>query len=288
MKIFCQVVVKNEADRFWDSWLDWHVRIFPDGVHIFDDNSDDETVSMALAAGATVSKYGPSKEGPTFLEHEGKFRQEAWRCFENAFGPEPGDWVFCIDSDEFFVARNDELTLLYEACTWANENRRSAYTVVIPEVFYTDIADDGLLSNAYVRTDGWWGTIAGTRLFPYQRNGEFADKPMASGSEPTYVAQQSRRSTLQHAWLMHYGYSRPEDVKAKFERYSKLPHGHANKHIQSIVEEPDLTLWEGPRTDVYYGRRPEPGPERAAPVQDEEPVEVEVPDEGDFEMPEVQ
>jgi hypothetical protein len=89
--------------------------------------------------------------------------------------------------------------------------------------------------------------------------GQFADRVMASGSEPTYVPRAPHVS-LQNVWLLHYGYARPEDVAAKYERYTARPGGHSDTHIQSIVAEPQLVPWDGPLIDVYLGARPAPGP----------------------------
>jgi hypothetical protein len=258
MRVLAQVVVRNEAERYWPSWLDWHVSVFgKDNIHVFDDNSDDDTAQMAVDAGVKVTAREAGT--PAFLEHEGRFRQRAWNEMEQALEPGHGDWVFCIDSDEFLLARGDESDELYRACEWGNHQRRGAYLVSIPEVFRTEVEDSKLV-NLQVRVDGWWGKIAGTRLFAWQRGGMFADRVMASGSEPTYVPLAARTS-LQNMWLLHYGYARPDDAKAKYLRYTVSPGGHSNVHIQSILSEPQLVPWDGPVVDVYLGARPVAGPE---------------------------
>lgn len=258
MRVLANIVVRNEAQRYWDSWLDWHVPLFgAENVHVWDDHSDDDeqTLGMAIDAGASVSA---DDHAPRFLEHEGRCRQRAWNAMEAALKPEPGDWVFCLDADEFLVGRSDERNLLYHACDWANVNGRTALMVSIPEVFRTDLQDDGLLTRPMVRLDGWWGRIAGTRLFAWQPGGQFSERAMASGSEPTYVGV-APRSTLTGLWLLHYGYARPEDVYDKYERYLSRG-GHADAHVASIVTDPVLAPWDGPTINVYLGRRPEPGP----------------------------
>jgi hypothetical protein len=258
MRVLAQVVARNEAGRYWPSWLAWHVPIFKaENIHVYDDRSDDDTAEMADAAGVHVTRRGETET--TFLEHEGRFRQRAWNHMERALEPRQGDWVFSIDADEFLLGRGDELDEVYKACEWANSNRRGAYMVSIPEIFRTELLDDRRLFHPQVRVDGWWGKIAGTRLFAWRPNGRFSDRAMASGSEPTYVTN-APRVVLQNLWLLHYGYARPEDVKAKYARYSATPGAHANSHIASIMEEPALVPWDGPQIDVYLGARPEPGP----------------------------
>lgn len=184
MRVLAQVVVRNESDRYWSSWLDWHVSLFgAECVHVYDDASTDSTAEMALAAGVQVTRG----EAPGFLEHEGRLRQRAWNQMERALEPELGDWVFAVDADEFLLSRSDERDELYRACEWANSHHRGAYMISIPETFRSDVDEDGKLVNLEVRVDGWWGRIAGTRLFAWRQGGSFADRAMASGSEPTYV-----------------------------------------------------------------------------------------------------
>ncbi len=124
MKIICQVVVRNEAGRYWDSWLKWHMPIF-DQIHIYDDASIDQTGHMALQAGATVS-VAPIH---SFLEHEGLCRQSAWCQMEGALAPSPDDWIFTLDADEFVVGD------FRQAIKKAAEKNFEAIQIPIPEVF---------------------------------------------------------------------------------------------------------------------------------------------------------
>jgi hypothetical protein len=135
--------------------------------------------------------------------------------------------------------------------------------VSIPEVFRSQVTQEGKLVDLATRVDGWWGQIAGTRLFAWRAGGLFADKQMASGSEPTYVPV-AARSSLQGMWLLHLGYAQEEDRKAKYLRYTVSPGGHANTHIQSILAEPTLVPWDGPLIDLYLGSRPVAGPDVVA------------------------
>lgn len=205
-----------------------------DGHFFYDDRSDDATLEVAIGHGCTVVQR--PDDVPAFLEHEGRFRQAAWEAFERAMKPEPGDWVFSIDCDELLLENGAEPSIR-EQCEAARGH--SALLVTIPECFGFD-ADGWPL----VRTDGYWGTIRGTRLFSYRRGGRFADKAMGSGSEPGYASAGHRRR-LEGVWLLHVGYARPEDRKAKHARYSVLS-GHADSHVESIVREPTLKRWDGP------------------------------------------
>lgn len=250
MNVFCHTVVRNEQARYWRAWLDWTTGIF-DSVHVYDDASTDDTFDMAVKAHChTTLREG----GVTFLGHEGMFRQQAWRAFELRCKPQDGDWVFCIDSDEFLLSQRDERGWLYDQCSLANLQGLGSLVVSIPEVFdveQTDETGELELVNPAVRIDGYWGDIKGPRLFRYQDGGIFAKKQMGSGSEPTYVAA-ARSGVLTEMWLMHYGYARKEDQVAKYARYSHRQ-GHSDKHVESIMTEPTLVPWDGPKLNVRVG-----------------------------------
>jgi glycosyltransferase involved in cell wall biosynthesis len=254
-RLLVQMVTRNEADRYLDSSLAWHFDIF-DGIHVYDDRSDDDTVQLAEQTGCEVTQR-PLNE-PSFLEHEGNFRQAGWHAFEDVFGPTLDDWILALDADEFLLARADEQDRLWQVIDEAERLAAGAVFVPIPEVFEVETDDsDGCLqmSRPKVRVDGYWGQIVGTRLFRYQPGGLFANRRLASGSEPTYVSH-ARKFRTTDLWLMHYGYADPRDKLAKYERYSGMSHFHNDAHIRSIMEEPVLVPWDGPAIDIWRGRRP--------------------------------
>jgi hypothetical protein len=82
-----------------------------------------------------------------------------------------------------------------------------------------------------------------------QNGGQFFDRKLACGSEPTYVVSwtRSRNYWLHSGFIMqHLGYIKDEDKKIKHERYMSLDQGefHNINHIQSIVDEnPVLINW---------------------------------------------
>lgn len=254
MRILGQMVVRNEADRYLDCSLRWHMAIL-DGVHVYDDRSDDNTAALAYSHRVQLTERPDGV--PSFLEHEGHFREAAWRAFEFAMAPTEDDWVLAFDADEFLTSPHDEIASLDTACREANHYGWLARKIAIPEVFAVTVTDDGDLIEPQVRMDGYWGSIIGTRLFRYQRGGHFAERPMGSGSEPTYVAEAGQWGPpADNLFLVHYGYAFPEDQRLKHERYSRLmQNGHADRHIASIVEPPSLVRWDGPAIDVWRGQR---------------------------------
>ncbi len=199
---------------------------------------------------------------PSFLEREGQFRQRAWQWFEESVQPEPGDTVLALDADEFLVAGEDQDVsartvgwAIGQAIEAAAANGSMAVMVPVPEVFDAT-CPDFLYTDPMVRTDGFWGTIAGTRLFRYQRGGTFRNRAMGSGAEPTFVADSAPRAPRYPGLsLLHLGYMDAADRRAKHQRYTELvDHGHANSHIQSIIARPTLEPWKGPWPAVWRGR----------------------------------
>lgn len=249
------MVTKNEADRYLDACLD-HGACFLDGLALYDDQSTDETVQ--LAGKHSVKWCTRTGDVPAFLEHEGRFRQAAWDWFEDVLSPEPGDWVLALDADEFLVAEDDIRARVNKLIEVAE--RRDAWSIRlrIPEVFDAELVGEDpyprRLENPRIRTDGFWGKIAGTRLFRWEGGGRFRDKSMGCGAEPDYVSKRSISEESSGVFLMHYGYAHPDDRATKHERYTTLiDHGHNNGHIQSIVQEPRLESWTGPVAEVWRG-----------------------------------
>jgi glycosyltransferase involved in cell wall biosynthesis len=229
------MVTKNEADRYLGLALS-ALRPVVDEVFVFDDISSDTTVSIAEEHGCVCTSRHPT--GPSFLEHEGRFRQMAWDVFEAALEPEIGDWILAIDADEIVTAIGNPRELLLEAAEASNGRGELARQIPIPEVF--DVRD----GVPFVRLDGYWGKIVGTRFFAYQPNGKFSERAMASGSEPLYIRPYIG-PIVEGFWLLHLGYARKADQIAKSQRYTERV-GHSDAHVASILKEPRLAKWTGP------------------------------------------
>lgn len=251
MRLLIHMPVKNEADRWLEACLQW-ASTFADELHVYDDRSDDDTASVASSY-ANVTVRGPA--GPSFLEHEGQFRENAWHAFEVMAHPEPGDWVLALDADEFLVGNPDVnlRELVLEHCGRADATGAGAILLPVPEMFGADFGPDGRVTKLHQRMDGLWRSIRGTRLFRYQEGGSFRNKPMGCGSEPTYVTERPAMA-VDDLWLLHLGYVRDEDKTMKHERYSSLlDHGHNNDHVQSIVRKRRERDWDGPLPSIWLG-----------------------------------
>lgn len=243
-KLYALMVVKDEAGRYMEACIQ-HLRPQVEDVFVYDDRSTDDTTDIAGQAGCMVSIRRPDQ--PSFLEHEGQFRQNAWLDFQQFMRPKVGDWVLAIDSDEFLV--EDSPGTVQRLLNQAEYMRAKSLFIRLPEIF--DIRD----GVPYTRMDGLWNTILCTRIFRYEEGGTMADKPMACGSEPTYI-QVAPKLPANGLYLLHYGYANKDDVQEKYKRYtSLLDHGHNNMHVQSIITEPVLHPWGRAAPEVWRGRR---------------------------------
>lgn len=234
-RILGMMCVRNEGDRYLAHVLDWHS--FLDGVFVYDDQSTDDTVACAREWGAS-QVIERTNDVPSFMQHEGEFRQAAWEQFEISMHPQLGDWVLSIDADEFWEpAYGSPRERLDDAVCVAKAGDSNGVTLNVVEVF--DVDREG---KTWRRTDGFWGTITATRLFAYQLGGRIANREMGCGSVPTYVSTAGHPTTT--GALVHYGYATPDDRQAKFLRYSNhRNNGHNPQHIASIIEQPFLTPW---------------------------------------------
>jgi glycosyltransferase involved in cell wall biosynthesis len=245
-RILGLIVTKNEAGRFLDCNLAWHAKLL-DGIVVYDDQSHDATPEIAAFHRC---EYVRRDDGtPTFLEHEGAFRQAGYEAFERILRPEMGDWILAFDADEFLVSRDpddDERIDLEQACRHAETLAATSVHLPRPEAWE--------IKPLRVRQDGFWGNIKCTRLFRWQPGGVIQQKPMGCGSEPGYVAM-GRISPYNHGlYLMHYGYVAPADRLEKYHRYASLAnHGHNDAHIESILDQPVLQQWEGSDISVWRG-----------------------------------
>jgi len=205
---------------------------------VFDDRSSDDSPEIAREFGTLVVR---DEGSPSFLEHEGQFRQDGWRAFEEYMKPEIGDWVLAFDADEFLVHKNQRKVL--EEFT---KNNGGFVSLQIP---FVEVFDVDLSGNPSYRVDGFWGTIKAPRFFAYKPGGKFQQVPMGCGSVPIYVLNTSTGTRANDLVFLHYGYAVFSDRVDKHDRYSTYPSGHNSRHIQSILEKPSLRPWTGLRPD---------------------------------------
>lgn len=234
MRLLLNMVARNEADRYLGACLSW-IKPYVDDLFLYDDRSDDGTLEVAKAHGVKTQRR--AAQIPSFMEAEGLFRETGWHRMMEALNPRSGDWVLCLDADEFPVPRER----LRGLCLEADKKGFRSINVRMPEIFSLDPVAE--------RTDGYWGTIVGTRLMRFQYGDQtFRTPRMGSGVFPAYAYQCSNWNERSECGLriLHYGYAREEDRIRKHERYTSIvANGHNDRHIQSILKEPTLRAWDG-------------------------------------------
>lgn len=245
-RVFGLVVTKNECDRYLQACLKWHLPLV-NALLVYDDGSDDDTLKVVADSGG--AHYTCRPDGvPSFMEHEGRFRQDSLHALEELFQPVEGDWIIVIDTDEFLVIDGGDWRTLHNVA--ASADRAGCKSVRIPRPEIWD------LNPPSERIDGFWGNIQCTRLFRWEPGGVIKDVAMGCGNEPTYVNSAKVYTKSRSLHLLHVGYVEEEDRKDKYDRYSSLSdHGHNDRHIQSILAVPTLRRWTGEMPDIWRGVR---------------------------------
>lgn len=241
IRLVVLMVVKNEADRYLAQALS-NATEYADDIFVYDDQSTDESFQVASEyAQVTVRP----DHVPTFMEHEGRFRQAALDTMIEELRLQEGDWVHVLDADEFLVCENDVRTTIDELTETARHRRARALRVRIPTVWGGTVSD-GVLVDPVVRADRFWNTLKEPRIWQYYPGAKFLDKAMACRNEPTYV----RKFPMLDAptlFNLHYGYAATADRVVRYERYTNLEnHGHHPKFIESINAAAPVKRWTGP------------------------------------------
>jgi len=236
--VFGLMVIGDEAGRYLYSAIDNAIKAV-DVLFVFGDQPTDGSEEIVKSFPSAQVLYQRRSDGdPSFLEHEGRFRQASWETFEVMVGPTTNDWIIGIDSDEVLVGPTEcrpcDLKPIFDKAGGAD-----AVLLPRPEVWGYD--DQGW---PLLRKDGYWGNIQCTRLFRYKPGGRIRDIPMGCGNEPEGFIKNIARFT-NGVELLHYGYVHPDDRQDKYERYTRLSVGHDPRHIQSILATPTLVRWNG-------------------------------------------
>lgn len=231
MSIYGMMVVKNESGRYLQSVLN-NLLSCVDGVFVYDDASEDETVQTALDCGAIV--LARHENSFSFQQDEGSFREQALEAMIEKLSLRDGDWVLSLDADEYPSNGEGSFNKSHlESLIYESDGRAIQFT--IPEVF--GISDNG---NPLIRVDGFWKDIKGVRLFPYNANYTTFKKGLASGSVPEHYLKDPFEAI--NSVILHYGYLDQADRVKKYARYFGAP-GHSVKHVDSILRQGRFTEW---------------------------------------------
>lgn len=221
----------NEGSRYLKESLE-HLAPHVDSIVVYDDRSTDDTVEIAKEWTSFV--FVRCEDRPSFRQHEGQFRQDAWRAMESVLWPsDQKDWILAIDADELLHNAESLPTLM-------DDRQIDVYGMT----FYH------MWNETQYRIDKAWKPGIFTRLYRYYNGGEFAQRALACGSTPTYVSNMVRRGIrfqpMTRLRMQHMGYARDEDKQMKHDRYMDLDGGkfHSLSHLESIIDEkPELVDW---------------------------------------------
>jgi len=249
MTIIASFVLRNEADRYLESCLEWNSQWW-DRLFVYDDQSTDDTRDICGQYTDTI--ISRPDDVPSFMEHEGRYRSAAWAAMIDCCNPSEDDWIFAVDADEFLVGAEEGVDLRAEvrcATVGATMHGASSVELAIPDVW----APETRIRKTGIRTDGFWGGMSRPELIRFNPIWEFRPKSMGCGSGPTYSFQAPFRT--ERLSLLHYGHAAPADRQERYDRYMSLPdHGHNPKHIASIVKGATLDEWSGQVPTVWRGR----------------------------------
>jgi glycosyltransferase involved in cell wall biosynthesis len=224
MTLAISMILRNEADRHLIRVMENVLRI-PGRCYVTDDGSTDDSASICEDFGCMVRRTAPQ-----FWQHEGQARQAHMDWMAQFLSP--GDWVLAMDADETI----NKPECLEETIRSAEHLQDQAISLPLYE-FWTE---------SEYRVDGYWFGTGAPVLYRWREGAEIADREMGSGREPTYVrnVQVFRQKDIH---LQHWGYLYPDDRIRKHKAYSERlgGHGHDNGHVNSIITEPILRLYEG-------------------------------------------
>lgn len=232
--------IKNEAHRYLASSIGEFMRCV-DSLFVWDDQSDDDSVEIALSLGAEVHRR--KNDIPSFLEAEGAFRQAGWETMAERFRVKENDYVIVLDADEFFA----EPTSVVIRCFLASQYQMKSIQCNIVEIFDT--------APLRYRTDGYWGSITGVRIAAYRDGSQnYTTMGMGCGVFP-YYAYKGKPYHDRLLPILHFGYAHEDDRMTKYNRYSSIQdNGHSNKHIESILGRWSLKEWIGTEPAWKRGR----------------------------------
>jgi glycosyltransferase involved in cell wall biosynthesis len=198
-------LVRNEAGKFWRSALSVWSK-FADEILVLDDNSEDNTVELALAAGAKVF----TRSGRTAWGAEASARQE---LFDIAMQEaRPKDWVLILDADMVPARDPVELALMGSTNAWA-------FAV-------WDLWDAEPLRY---RSDRFWQGHEHPRIWMVERptvlpEWEWPDKGIHVGHLPSNfeIKQPGPGIAPLDYGLIHYAYSNKQLRDAKLKQYESV------------------------------------------------------------------
>ena len=226
MKILVAALIKNEAERFLPSALKaWGS--FADKILILDDNSEDESVFIAQAAGAEVVSRNVTIDA---WGAESSAREHLW--LEAVKRTEIGDYIFILDADMTPVKNPVKLL----------EGEPSAIAFPLFDLWAE--YSDGMLMY---REDGLWQYgLSHPRIWMARREEEpldgwkFNTRGVHCGHLPVNLDYDNIIFAPQDYGLLHYAYLDSELRNGKFKQYYDVKEQldeRERAHAQSILDQ---------------------------------------------------
>lgn len=227
-RIVLSMTVRNEEGRYLERVLGG-IRGYVDEAVIIDDASSDRTAEICKALLKGVPHRLVRNEESMFA-NESELRKKQW---EETIKSDP-DWILCLDADE-----------VPEAGFWehlremAENSRYDLYGVRLYDMWN---------ENEY-REDPYWNAHESSRVFLLRYKPGFLytwkETPQHCGRFPVNLEGFSKCDTKFR--VKHYGWARPEDRKAKYDRYRRLDpeavYGIRRQYDSILDSYPHLLPW---------------------------------------------
>ncbi len=234
MNLTASLIVHNERSRYLEPVIE-HLLEFCDQVCVVDDGSVDGTEEWL----EQFFHVHVARTDPRFFIHEGNARQF---LIEWTLAHEPTH-VLSIDADEL-ISDGGTLRARIEM-----EPDHPVWAVNMSEVWRADA--DGL----WIRNDGGWRAHNLPLVWKAPPNGTrytMLNRKLACRRVPEQVLTQGARARVTGVDCLHFGWARPGERKARYDRYATHDGGkfHAGSHLRSI-------LWPDARVKLQWRDWPE-------------------------------
>lgn len=213
------MLVRNEEGRYLERVLEQMAKIC-DKIIVLDDCSTDRTREICKDYGAEVYPSIRSYWGTNEL----KQRKLLWELATHE--AQFGDWILCLDADETF----DKPELLRDYIQKAEAAGCNSLSFPLYDMWDAD----------HYRDDYYWQAHNG--VWPFCVKYEDVDyfwkeTPLHCGRFPMNAVNRMASCPIR---IQHWGWARPEDRQAKYERYMKSdPNGEYGcmEQYKSILDE---------------------------------------------------
>jgi hypothetical protein len=222
------IVGPGEGDRYLARVLRM-AHTWADHIVVVADHADIATLAVLRQAindwpPVTITfEYGDA----TFLADESEIRNQLFATCDDVLSP--GDLIVVLDADEVLRGPYLSVRTVLERLAADPRNAR-AWSARFLHLWTPD-------GSAY-RTDGGWAPAMQDRIYLHEKGLRVEPRQLACRAIPERV-QPRAESVLE---VLHWGYARPEDREAKYDRYMSIDGGkfHALWHLESILREPLL------------------------------------------------